>query len=321
MPTTRKPRKGSMQYWPRVRAKRIYPRVRTWPESQGSLLGFAGYKVAMTHLIYQIKKKIGKVKTQDVFCPVTIIECPPLKTASIRFYKNNPTQGQKLVGEIFALNLDKELGRKISLPKKTKKKVEDIADYDFIRLGVFTQPKLTSIGKKKPELFEIPLGGSKEEQLKFAQERLGKEIKVDEVFKEGISIDVSGITKGKGFQGPVKRFGISIRSHKSEKTKRGPGTLGGWKSQGHTLYRIAHAGRMGFSQRLEKNKWLIKISDKPDDINPKGGFKRYGQIKNSYLLVKGALPGPTKRMLVMTFSRRKSKKIPAEMPPIMFIKK
>ena len=53
---------------------------------------------------------------------------------------------------------------------------------------------------------------------------LGKEIKVEDVFESGVSVDVHGITKGKGFQGTVKRFGVPIRQHKAEKTKRGIGT-------------------------------------------------------------------------------------------------
>jgi len=44
-------------------------------------------------------------------------------------------------------------------------------------------------------------------------------------------VDSKTFTKGKGFQGPVKRFGISLRSHKSEKVIRGPGSLGPWKGQ------------------------------------------------------------------------------------------
>ena len=52
MPKTRNPRHGSMQYWPRKRAKRSFPRIRSWGASkENKPLGFAGYKVGMTHVM------------------------------------------------------------------------------------------------------------------------------------------------------------------------------------------------------------------------------------------------------------------------------
>lgn len=316
MPVTRKPRAGSMQYWPRKRAKKVYARVRSWASSKEvKPLGFAGYKVGMTHVMVTDNRPKSTTKGEEIVMPVTIIECPPLKIASIRFYKNT-INGLKLVSEVFADKLDKELERKIILPKKIKKKIEDIKDFDDIRLLVYTQPKLTSIGKKKPELFEIALGGSKEEKLNYAKERLGKETTVKEVLKEGQQIDVHAITKGKGMQGPVKRFGIGLKHHKSEKGRRGPGSLGGWKAQGHFMYRIAQAGKMGYNIRMEYNKWLLKIDDK---IDKKGGFLHYGVIKNPYILVKGSIIGPIKRLVRLNYPIRANRKIPAEAPHINYV--
>ena len=56
-------------------------------------------------------------------------------------------------------------------------------------------------------------------------------------------------------------------------------------------------GRMGFNQRTEYNKNLVLIGDKPEKVNPKGGFPHYGIIKNDYILVKGSIPGPVKRLI------------------------
>lgn len=54
MSTIRKPRAGSLQFWPRKRAKRPYTRVRRWNSTnQVQLLGFAGYKVGMTHAVFK----------------------------------------------------------------------------------------------------------------------------------------------------------------------------------------------------------------------------------------------------------------------------
>jgi len=317
-----------MQYWPRKRARRQYARVRSWPISQEpKLLGFAGYKVGMTHILFIDNKKTTLTKGEEINSPVTIIECPPLKAASIRFYKKN-ISGLKLVSEVFAEKPDKELARKINLPKNIEKKnedqkssISDIKDYDDIRILVHTQPKLTGIGKKKAEIFEMALGGEKESKLQYAKTILGKEIPIKDVFKEGQQVDVHAVTKGKGFQGPVKRFGLSIRQHKSEKTKRGPGSLGAWRGQGHMMYRVAHAGQMGYHTRTFFNNWLLKISDKPEEVNQKGGFSHYGIVKNSYILVKGSVAGPIKRLIRMTAPMRTNKKIPAEPPSITYIKK
>ncbi len=308
MPRTRKPRAGSMQYWPRVRAKRV--KVRSWAKNKG-LLGFAGYKAGMTHILAIDNRKTSLTKGEDILIPVTIIECPPIKTASIIFYKNS-----KIISQVCAENLNKELERKTKL--KSKKKIEDIKDFDDVRILVYTQPKLIGL-KKTPDLFEIAIGGSKEEKLDYAKTFLGKEIKANDVLKEGQQVDIHSLTKGKGFQGPVKRFGIGLKSHKSEKGRRAPGSLGGWKGQGKFMYRVAHAGQMGYHLRTEYNKWVLKIGDKPEEINPRGGFIRYGLIKKEYILIKGSVPGSIKRLIRLNHAIRKNKKIPVEAPSIEYI--
>ena len=280
MPRARKPRAGSMQFWPRVRAKQSYPRIRSWPISQEvKLLGFAGYKVGMTHLQIKDNHPYTLTKGTEIFFPVTIVECPPLKIASIRFYEN--TQN--------------------------------------VRLLCHTQPRLTGIGKKKPEIFEVAIGGNKEQQLAYAKEKLGKEISINEVFKEGQLLDVHSITRGKGFQGPIRRFGIQLRHHKSEKSRRNPGSLGAWNSQGHIMWRTAHAGKMGYHLRTEYNKWIIKIGNKAMEINVKGGFVNYGLVKNTYILVKGSIGGAEKRLIRFTEAIRPNKNIPQEAPQIAYL--
>ena len=311
MPNIRKPRKGSLQFWPRRRAKREYARVRSWAKlKEAKPLGFAGYKVGMTHVMVNDNRKTSLTKGEEILFPATIIECPPIKTASIRFYKKD-VHGLKVVSEVFADKVDKELSRRMIVPKKIKKKAEDIKEYDEVRILVYMQPKLIGI-KKKPEIFEIGLGGGKEEQLKYAQEILGKEININDVFVEGQQLDIHAVTKGKGFQGAVKRFGIGLKSHKSEKSRRTPGSLGPWKAQGHIMWKVAYAGKMGYNLRTEYNKLLMKIGAKPEDINQKGGFLKYGAIKNPYILVKGSVIGPVKRVIRFNHAIRQNKKIPSE---------
>ena len=303
-----------MQFWPRVRSRQRYARIRTWPLSKESKpLGFAGYKVGMTHIMIVDNGQNSLTKGQEIFCPVTVIECPPLKVASIKFYKNSQ-KITHLVSEVFADNFEKELEDAITIPKKKGKEADN---FDFIRLLCYTQPKLTGIGKKTPELFEVAVGGNKEQQLKFAKEKLGKEITISEAFKEGQVIDSHAITTGKGFQGPRRRFGVTLRHHKSEKSRRNPGSLGAWRAQGHIMWRTAHAGKMGYHTRTEYNKWIMKIGVKAEEINVKGGFLNYGLVKNPYILVKGSLGGPQKRLLRLTDAIRQKKKMP-EAPQITY---
>ncbi|MBI2651258.1 50S ribosomal protein L3 [Candidatus Woesearchaeota archaeon] len=322
MPTTKQPRRGSLQYWPRKRSKRAFPRIRIWHKTKETKdvkpLGFAGYKVGMTHLIINDNRKSSTTKGMDIFCPATIIECPPLKAASIKFYKKT-VNGLKTVSEFCADNPEKELARAIKLPKKQSMAENKIpSDFDEVRLLVHTMPKLTGIGKKKPEIFEIAISGNKEEQLNYAKNKIGKEIIVSEVFKEGQQLDVHAVSKGKGVQGPVKRFGISLKHHKSEKGRRRPGSLGAWNSQGHIMWRTSQAGKMGYHARVEHNKWLLKIGN-PNEINKKGGFQHYGVVNNTCILIKGSVIGAKKRLIRLTESFMPNKSLINISPMIEYV--
>ncbi len=312
----RNPRRGTIQFWPRKRAKRIYARVRFWKAStEVKPLGFAGYKTGMTHVMLVDNGKNSPTKGEVISHAVTIIECPPIKVAGIRVYYN-----KRVVTDVLAQNLDKEAGKKLKLSKNKKEpefdKFEKATD---VRLIVQTQPKLTTIGKKRPEIFEIALGGNIDEKIKFAKDVLGKELNIKDVFKEGNHVDIHAITKGKGFQGPVKRFGVMLRQHKAEKTKRGPASLGPWHPH-HGNFSVPHAGQMGYHQRLEHNKWILKIVE-PNEVNGKAGFGRYGVVKNSALLVKGSVAGAAKRIIRLTQPIRPNRRIPEEAPSIQFIAK
>ena len=319
MPRIRTPRQGTMQFWPRKRAASIQASIRHWAPSQETKpIGFAGYKVGMTHVIVTDNRPNSATKGEEISWPATILECPPIKVAGARFYTKD-AYGAKALTQIMHDKPDKDIGRTTTLQKKSsqtfdKLQKENISD---ITLIVHTTPKTTTIGKKKPEIFEIALGGNVQEKLAYAQNIVGKEINLKDVFAEGQQVDVHSISKGKGYQGPVKRFGINIRSHKSEKTKRGPGNVGAWT--GNRSSPVPHAGQTGFHQRIEYNKHILKISDEPKKVNVKGGFLRYGEIRNHYLLLKGSVPGPAKRLIKMTTATRPNKNLTKEAPAITYI--
>ena len=90
-------------------------------------------------------------KGKKIIVPVTIIECPSLKIFSVRFYKNG-----KVAKEVLAENLDKELKRRLKLPKNPKKRESLEGDYDDVRVICYSIVKKTGI-KKTPDLSEIGL--------------------------------------------------------------------------------------------------------------------------------------------------------------------
>ena len=271
-----------------------------------------GYKVGMTHIIVKEKTRDG---LEEVFYPVTIIECPPLKVVGIRAYKKRKV-GLKSIGEYWVKDLPKEIFRRIPKIKNEfdleQFKNEVLSQADDVRLICATQPKLTTIGKKKPEIMEIGLGGKLEDKINKALELVGKEIRIKDIFSNNQLIDVKAVTKGKGFQGPVKRFGVFEFGHYKEKTKRGVGAIGQF-TPGYVMWTVPRAGQTGYHTRTEFNKQIVLISNPQElDINPKGGWPHYGIIKNDYVMIIGSIPGPQKRLIGMRFPIRKGKTKPIE---------
>ena len=204
------PRKGSVAFSPRKRAAKETPRIKSWPSyEEPKLLGLAGYKVGMTHAMCVDTDKNSPSYNMEIFTPVTVLEVPPVVIMGIRSYEKT-TRGLKAITEVIADNLDEELSRKITLPKEYNQseaiaKIQDALDHtDEIKVLVHTNPKLTSVPKKKPEIFECGIGGtSPEEKLNAALDLLGKEVKASDVFSDGQYVDSIATTKGKGFQGVI----------------------------------------------------------------------------------------------------------------------
>lgn len=301
MPEIRKPRKGSLAYYPRKRAKRIYPTVKTYPEAEKpKVLAFAGYKAGMLHVMLMDNRKGSPSFGQEIAVSATVLDCPPLKVLGIRAYEST-TNGLKVLSESWVKELPKELVRKMKVASKKENlvKIENSLDkISDIRLIVSTQPRLSGIGKKRSEVFEIGVGGKdSKEKLEFAKSLLGKEINAKDVVREGELVDAVAVTKGKGFAGPVKRFGVKIQTRHAKKKRRHVGTLGP-EHPARVRWTVAQAGQLGFQRRTELNKRVLKIGE-GKEVTPKGGFKRYGVVKSSYVLLEGSIPGAKKRLVMV----------------------
>src|SRR3989338_389675 len=198
---------------------------------------------------------------------------------------------------------DKELKRKVKLGKTLGNLEKAPKDYDDIRVIAFSLPKQTNI-KKTPDMIELAI--QSENKLEFVKKLIGKELSLSDFSKSDL-LDVRGLTIGKGTQGPIKRFGATLRFHKSEKGLRKIGSIGPWHPA-RVTYQVPMAGQMGYFSRVVYNLNLVnsgKISDK--DINPSSGFPHYGKIKTSYVLLRGSVPGPAKRQILLTPSYRPTK--------------
>jgi large subunit ribosomal protein L3 len=288
-----------MAHRPRKRALSQNPNV-YWQESADKrILGFAGYKVGMTHVAY-VDDTESPTKGQEIVSPATVIEAPPLTVYGVRCYKSGNSVGDVLATDERILKL---IG--FTKTKKPGNKVDETG-VDDVRILVFAMPSKTRIGKKHIEKMEIGCGGKDvKEKLEYAKSLLGKDLRANEVFKMGEDVDVVSITKGKGWQGPVKRFGISIQRRKATGKRRHVGTLGQWHPA-YVLYTVPQAGQTGYHRRTELNKRILKISQTPEDVNPVCGFPHYGFVKNDYVLLKGSVPGPTKRLVKLRLAVRAS---------------
>jgi large subunit ribosomal protein L3 len=305
------PRHGSLAFSPRSRASSWIARIKTWPEYEGEPkpLGFAGYKAGMVHVAAVDNKKGSLTFGKEVVVPATVIETPPMIVIGIRAYKKN-IDGLKILTEAWVKNPPKDLNRLVTIPDKfdTETQLKNIEskldEISQLRLLLITQPRLAKRERKKPELVEIKIGGGAiQEEFTYAKTLLGKEVKASEIFKNGEWVDVRAVTKGKGTQGPVKRWGVKKLSHKSRKTVRGVGSIGPW-TPNYVMRFIPRAGQMGFHRRTEYNKQVLRIGDSEMQVTPKGGFVNYGTVGENHLILKGSVPGPKKRLVTIRYAIR-----------------
>ncbi|KAB3528890.1 50S ribosomal protein L3 [Alkaliphilus serpentinus] len=119
---------------------------------------------------------------------------------------------------------------------------------------------------------------------------VGQEIKVD-LFKEGEKVDITGVSKGKGFQGVIKRHGQSRgpMAHGS-RYHRGPGSMGAATFPGRVFKGKKLPGHMGNVQITIQNLEIVKVD-----------------TDKNVLLVKGAVPGPRKGLITIKETLKQGK--------------
>lgn len=324
---THAPRHGSLAYLPRKRAEHLLARIRFWPKIESEtprLLGFTGFKAGMTHVFAIEDRKRSPDFGKEVIRPSTVVETPPILVCGIKVYAKD-VYGLQALTEAWMKEPPADLERVFTLPENFKteealKKIEEsLPKVAKIRVVTVTQPKQASLPKKKPDITEIEVGGGTiQQQFEYAKSLLGKTVTFEEIFREGQYIDIASVSTGKGFQGPVKRWGVTILQAKGRKTKRGIATLGPWNPH-HVMYSIARAGQMGYHQRTEYNKRILKIGKDGKEITPKGGFLRYGVIRGPYVLLEGSIAGTEKRPVRLRYPARPPRTVAEEPPQITHV--
>ena len=300
MPKLSRPRYGSLQFWPRKRASRFLPSV-NWSVVPGNnILGFIAYKAGMATAIVKDNTPKSMTLGKKLAIPVTVLEVPPMKIYSVRFYK-----GGNVFKEIVFSN-DRELKRVVKTAKVigNVSAIDEVKEFDDVRIVLYSLAKESGV-KKTPDIIEVGVGGK--EKLATVKSFIGKEIKLQDFFK-GDLVDVRGLTKGKGLSGPVARFGISLKQHKSEKGVRKPGSLGPWHPA-RVTFRVPLSGQLGMFTRLQYNLKVLGVGDvKSNKILEGKQFKNYGYLNTNYVILHGSVQGPAKRQLIITNAMRPTKK-------------
>jgi len=160
-----------------------------------------------------------------------------------------------------------------------QKKTIENDSYESVKIG-FTNVESKKLNKPDLGVYEKlginPVKYLKEFKPDNASDfEIGQELKIDTMFKEGDRVDISGTSKGKGFQGAIKRHGQKIgpRTHGS-KFHRGIGSMGSNTDPGKVFKGKKMPGHMGFVRITVQNLDIVKVD-----------------VERGLLLIKGAVPG------------------------------
>jgi large subunit ribosomal protein L3 len=281
----------------------------------------------MSHVTFVDNAQNSLTKGEVISVPVTILDVPKIKVYAIRVYSLDKMRQINCVAELQTDKLDKELAKKICVPKKKKNHEEEIKKVDEligsakdVRVVVYTLPEGRASGKKKPDIFEIAVGGKDlQEKYNYAKTLLGKELAAKDVLKPGEQVDTIAVTKGKGFQGVIKRSGSKLQPrNKSDTSERMVASIGPDRPR-KVMWQVPMPGQMGFHNRYDYNKRILKIGENSAEVNPTHGFLGYGVIPKEYIMILGSVPGARNRLVRMRLAVKPRNNIPAQAPEILSV--
>jgi large subunit ribosomal protein L3e len=338
------PRHGSLGFLPKKRCTHHGGKVRSWPRDEDKsapvhLTAFKGYKAGMTHIVREMDKAGSKAHKKEVVEAVTVIETPPMIVVGVVGYVQTP-RGLRQLHTVFGGSLSDACKRRFyknwgasekhkAFTRYAKKYTEGtgieaekerLEKYcTILRVICHTQISKMNFRQKKAHICEIQVnGGSMADKIAFATSLFEKPVAVGGVFEQNEMIDTIAITKGKGFEGVVTRWGVTKLPRKTHKGLRKVACIGSWHPS-RVKYSVARAGQNGYHHRTELNKKVYKIAQGTRDadgkiensnatteydltvkgITPLGGFPHYGEVLEDYVMIKGACPGVKRRVITM----------------------
>jgi large subunit ribosomal protein L3e len=328
-----RPRHGSLGFLPKKRTRHHFGKLKAFPKDDESkpchLTAFMGFKAGMTHIVRQVAKAGSKLNEKDVVEAVSIVECPPLYAIGLVGYIDTP-RGKRALTTVFAGHLNDEVKRRFyknwyKSKKKAftkyqknyqegdrQKELDRIKKYcTSVRLIVHTQlPK--GLGQKKAHVKEIQInGGDISKKVDYGKGLFEAKINVDDVFSQDEMIDVIGVTRGRGTDGVVTRWGVTRLPRKTHRGLRKVACIGAWHPA-RVQFQVPRAGQNGYHHRVEINKKIYRIGKKEVEfdantaadlteksITPMGGFPHYGIVKDDWLMIKGGVVGTKRRPLTL----------------------
>jgi large subunit ribosomal protein L3e len=329
------PRHGNLGFLPKKRTKHHYGKIKSFPKDDSSkpchLTAFLGFKAGMTHIVRQVNKPGSKLNQKDVVEAVTILETPPVVAVGFVGYVETP-RGLRALTTVFAGHLADSVKRRFYKNwYKSKKKaftnyskkyannemdaqVERAKKYcTVIRMLVHSQVEKAKIGQKKAHLKEIQVNGGKDvaEKVDYCKSLFEREIRVADVFQKDSMIDIIGVTKGRGIDGVVTRWGVTRLPRKTHRGLRKVACIGAWHPA-RVQFQVPRAGQNGYHHRTEINKKIYRMELKETKmdactqndltekaITPLGGFPHYGEINEDWIMIKGGVCGTKKRCVTL----------------------
>jgi len=302
---------------------------------------FLAYKAGMTHICREVNKPGSGLHKKEVVEAVTILETPPMIVVGVVGYVETP-RGLRTLTTVFAEHLSEEFKRRLyknwyrskrkaftkyvkkytdEKRKPIDKELERIAKHcQVVRVLAHTQVKKVGLGQKKAHVMEIQVnGGTSAQKVAFAKEHFEREVPVAAVFAQDEMIDVIGVTKGKGYEGVTTRWGVTRLPRKTHRGLRKVACIGSWHPA-RVKFSVPRAGQNGYHHRTESNKKIYRIGKAKElnastefditkkAITPMGGFPHYGQVDEDFLMVKGCVVGPKKRVVTLRKSLLKHTK-------------
>jgi large subunit ribosomal protein L3e len=295
-----------------------------------------GYKAGMTHVVRDVDRPGSKLHKKEAVEAVSVVECAPMIVVGVVGYVRTP-RGLRCLKTVFAQHLSDEYRRalyknwykskkkaftkyakKYADPKQKQYIDKDIAKIkkyaEVVRVIAHTQPNRLHLHQRKANVLEIQVnGGNATAKVDFALGLFEKPFEVGTVFKESELLDAIAVTKGHGYEGVTHRWGTTKLRRKTHKGLRKVACIGAWHPA-RVGFTVPRAGQNGFHHRTELNKKIFKIGESLEqnknnagcagdvtekEITPMGGFPHYGRVREQFLLIKGSVPGPKKRPLVL----------------------